>query len=102
VLSDRALPQSRLTTTAGGAPPTPHRGDHAHLSPQKLIPDGACERSSAEIEVWPPFLDFPSWDASWAPSARKGVAAAATYGDLKVAGVCRRAAGMTIKDEFEG
>jgi hypothetical protein len=36
VLSDRAL-QSLLTTTAGGAPPTPHRGDHAHLSPQKLI-----------------------------------------------------------------
>jgi hypothetical protein len=35
-------------------------------------------------------------------ASRKGVAAAATYGDLRVAGVCCRAAGMTIKDDFEG
>ena len=26
----------------------------------------------------------------------------ATYGDLRVAGVCCRAVGMTIKDDFEG
>ena len=32
----------------------------------------------------------------------KGVAAAATYGDLRVAGVGCRAVGMTIKDDFEG
>jgi hypothetical protein len=35
-------------------------------------------------------------------ASRKGIAAAATYGDLRVAGVCYRAVGMTIKDDFEG
>ena len=35
-------------------------------------------------------------------ASRKGIAAAATYGDLRVAGVCCRAVGMTIKDDFEG
>ena len=35
-------------------------------------------------------------------ASRTGVAAAATYGDLRVAGVCCRAVGMTIKDDFEG
>ena len=35
-------------------------------------------------------------------ASRKGVAAAATYRDLRVAGVCCGAVGMTIKDDFEG
>ena len=33
---------------------------------------------------------------------RKGVAAAATYGDLSVARFSCRAVGMTIKNDFEG
>ena len=32
----------------------------------------------------------------------EGLRRCATYGDLRVAGVCCRAAGMTIKDDFEG
>jgi hypothetical protein len=35
-------------------------------------------------------------------ASRKGVAAAATYGDLRVARFSCRAVGMTIKVDFEG
>jgi muconolactone delta-isomerase len=35
-------------------------------------------------------------------ASRKGVAAAATYGDLRVARFSCRAVGMTIKNDFEG
>lgn len=34
-------------------------------------------------------------------ASRKGVAAAATYGDLRVARFSCRAVGMTIKNDFE-
>jgi hypothetical protein len=53
--------------------------------------DHCCPREKAGVRK-PPRKETAS---------RKGVAAAATYRDLRVAGVCRRAVGMTIKDDFE-
>jgi hypothetical protein len=113
--SSSRAPSSREGRTRGAACAAERKCRHGSLPaaigrvPENICSSGVFLRLGRFSDAGPPLTIAVRRDKAGIrkppkkeTASRKGVAAAATYGDLRVAGVGCRAVGMAIEDDLDG